>query len=251
MEFIGTIKSITYPGDKTRLIIDIDERVHPTVISRHTHGSAPQLGLEFFDNRKISADQRKKAFAIMTEITRHFYNENYSSELRLVSPSFADDRKSVETALKESFATYKNIERYSLANSDMTTARDFINFLIEFCFMFDVPFHEKERFLGEDIQFFLYMCLKYRKCAITGKAGSDVHHIDAVGMGRNRNKVDSTQFRFICLSREMHNLVHQIGWNKFSSMHKVGAIKLNEKGLKECRIKTQPVSGFYIDIDEN
>ncbi|MBC1615353.1 hypothetical protein HB904_04090 [Listeria booriae] len=251
MEFIGIIQSISYPENKTKFVVEVDERVSPELISRYTHGSAPKIGLEFFDNRKISAEQRGKAFALITEITRHFYNANYSQELRLASPSFKEDKKLVELALKETFAASKNIDEYSLANSDMTTARDFINYLIEFCFKNDVPFYEKERFLGEDIQFFLYMCLKYRKCAITGKPGSDVHHIDAVGMGRNRNKVDSTQFRFICLSREMHNLVHEIGWNKFSSMHKVGAIKLNEKGLKECRIKTQPVSGFYIDIDEN
>lgn len=58
----------------------------------------------------------------------------------------------------------------------------------------DVPLEKRYQYLLENNKWFYY-CLKYRKCCICGKH-ADVCHIEVVGMGRNRQKINHETFTF-------------------------------------------------------
>ena len=79
-------------------------------------------------------------------------------------------------------------EDFSLANTDVTTAREYINYLIEFCLRNDVPCLDRLFNRTDDIDAYLYACLFYGKCAVCGRK-AEVHHWDAVGMGRDRTQI--------------------------------------------------------------
>ena len=63
-----------------------------------------------------------------------------------------------------------------------------------------------------------------------------IHHVDAVGSGRNRNEVDHTQLRLIALCAEHHQETHTIGWETFNKKYKVAGIKVNEQTIQRLGI---------------
>ena len=87
----------------------------------------------------------------------------------------------------------------------------------------------------DDIGKYLWLCIKYRKCTICGQHG-EIHHLNAVGAGRDRKHIDHSQHDLICLCREHHNEAHQIGVNTFKKKYQVDGIKLSSKDVKEFKI---------------
>ena len=51
---------------------------------------------------------------------------------------------------------------FSLSNVDMKIAREFIEYILEFMFLWDVPINLKVVILARS-QYFLYLCLVHRK----------------------------------------------------------------------------------------
>lgn len=169
------------------------------------------------DGRRISSEQRKKIYALCRDISVYTGHD-------------VEDLK--ENILKIGFMIKEDRDYFSLSDVDMTTARYFIEYILEFCFEWDVPLDEKTVALAKEVNNYLYLCLRYRRCAVCGRY-ADVHHVDAVGSGRNRNKVDHAKLRMIALCREHHQETHTIGWLTFRSKYHVEGILLNEKSLKE------------------
>ena len=186
----------------------IDERFVANVM----HGE-----IRVDDGRRISSDQRKKIYALCRDISDYTGHD-------------VEDLK--ENILKAGFMIKEDRDYFSLSDVDMTTARYFIEYILEFCFEWDVPLSDKTVVLAKEVNNYLYLCLRYRRCAVCGRY-ADVHHVDAVGSGRNRNKVDHTKLRMIALCREHHQETHTIGWLTFRSKYHVEGILLNEKSLKE------------------
>lgn len=164
------------------------------------------------DGRIISEQQRKKIYATINDIS------DYTGYL----PEEAKEKMK-----------YYHIERtgeeyFSLSDCSMETARQFINTLIEFCLLYGVPVYEPMLSRTDDIDTYLYQCLKYRKCCICGKQG-EIHHWDAVGMGNDRRKYDDTNNRKMCLCRLHHTIAHQKGVIDFQRDYHVYGIIYNEK----------------------
>ena len=172
------------------------------------------------DGRRISSDQRKKIYALIKDISNHTGHH----------PEYLKEH------MKYEFMAQEDREYFSLSNVDMTTARYFIESILEFCFEWEVPFATKTHELAKEVGNYLYLCLLHRKCAICGKKHAHIHHVDAVGSGRNRNEVDHTQLRLIALCAEHHQETHAIGWETFNKRYKVTGIKLNEQAIKRLGI---------------
>ena len=172
------------------------------------------------DGRRISSDQRKKIYALIKDISNHTGHH----------PEYLKEH------MKYEFMAQEDKEYFSLSNVDMTTARYFIESILEFCFEWEVPFATKTHELAKEIGNYLYLCLLHKKCAICGKQNAHIHHVDAVGSGRNRNEVDHTQLRLIALCVEHHQETHTIGWETFNKKHKVAGIKVNAQTIKRLGI---------------
>ena len=163
--------------------------------------------IRFDDGRHISAEQRKKVYATIRDI----------SEFTGYLP---EEQKE--------WLKYLHIQRtgddyFSLSTCTMDTAREFINTILEYAIQEGIPLSEEAVNRTDDIGKYLYFCLVHKKCAVCGKGG-EIHHVDAIGMGNDRKTVDDSNYRKICLCRTHHTIAHQMGMLSFEKMYKVYGI---------------------------
>lgn len=149
------------------------------------------IEIRLIDGRSITNEQRRKIFAICTDIGKE---TGHSTE-------------EVRKTLRNDFCDLYDIDRFSLSTVDMTTAREFISFLIDFCMNWDIPTKDVLLHYCDDIEQYLYMCLANRKCAICN-AHAEVHHVDRVGMGFDREQIVHEGLRAIALCRRHHAIAH-------------------------------------------
>ncbi len=172
------------------------------------------------DYRMISRQQQKKIYAMIGDISD--YTGHHVEFLK--------------SYLKCEYIKMYGGEWFSLGYVDMTTARKFIEFILHICFEWEVPLKLNTVDLTRDVNNYLYLCLKYRKCAVCGCHADIHHHENLVGMGMDRAKHNHIDSRFIALCRVHHNECHNIGHKTFEDKYKITAIKLNEVAIKELRI---------------
>lgn len=177
-----------------------------------------EIGIRLNDGRTITADQRKKIFAIIRDIAIWSGHE----------PEY------IRGLLTWDFMTNWDGEVFSLSDVDMTTARYFLNYLINFCFQYKVPTKKPLLEHAEDIGRYLYLCLEHRKCAICNKP-AEVHHVDRVGMGFNRHKINHVGLKAIALCRQHHQEAENDELKLFEK-YKVYGIKLDEYLVKVLKL---------------
>lgn len=191
------------------------ESIDDKFLARVMHGE-----IRVDDGRRISSDQRKKIYALIKDIANHTGHH----------PEYLKEHMKYEFLVKE------DREYFSLSNVDMTTARYFIESILEFCFEWEVPLSANTVDLSRDINNYLYLCIQYRKCAICGEKADIHHHSNLVGMGRDRNRHDHHNSEFIALCRTHHTECHQIGLKQFEQKYHLKAIKLDLETIKELGI---------------
>lgn len=216
MDYVGKLNKIE---GKRLVTFTVDEDIDIAELSRINDKKGIKARITFDDNRHISSSQRKKIYAMIGDIAKHT----------------GDSPEYIKEWMKYYFIAEQDEDYFSLATTDMTTAKAFISYLIEFCFKWDIPFYKKGIEMTDDITNYLYLCLKYRKCAICGLK-ADLDHWDAVGMAGYKN-VDNTTKRLIALCREHHTERHTMGRELFEERYHVTGIKLNAQGLEDCGIK--------------
>ena len=167
--------------------------------------------IRFDDGRHISADQRKKAYATIRDIS------DWTGYL-------PEEMKEI---LKYQHMMRTGDAYFNLSNCSMDTAREFINTILEFALENGIPLSDNAIERTDDIGRYLYYCLLHKKCAICGKDG-EIHHEDAIGMGNDRTKVDDSSYKKICLCREHHTLAHSLGVIRFREMYKVYGIVVKD-----------------------
>lgn len=156
----------------------------------------------------ITPDQRKKIFAIIKDIANNT----------------GVDKEYAREELTKKFIQETGHPEFSLSNCERQLASDFIEWLIEFAFEYGVELNEHPKKLIDDIEAYIRICNKRKICAICGRP-AEIHHVDTIGMGHNRNKVDDSDKRKIALCRKHHTEAHQIGWKEFSEKyHVVGVV---------------------------
>lgn len=211
---ITTARVLDYDG--TVLTLCPEEPIFREMIRKNV--ATVELRLD--DGRRISAGQRKKIFATIRDIA------NWCGH----------DPEELRRFLTWDFRSRDGGPDFSLSDVDMTTASGFISYLIEFCFRWGVPTREALLDRTDDIGRYLYLCLEHRKCAVCNKR-AQVHHVDAVGMGRDRAGIVHEGMRAIALCPEHHREAHQKGPDFFNEHHVYG-IKLDRYLCEVLRLKT-------------
>ena len=176
------------------------------------HYDKIQIGLP--DGRTISPEQRRKAYALMREIAE------WMGDL----PEYVKRLMKMEFMVTRMQALEKHI--FSLSDCDMTTAREFITYLIDFIIEHDVPTQTPLIELCEDITRYVYACLMHKKCAVCGANHVDLHHTQAVGAGRNRDEIFQIGMPVLPLCREHHMESHNIGQKSFMEKYHLQPIGL-------------------------
>lgn len=163
------------------------------------------------DGRAISADQRKKIYATLRDIS--MYTGHHIEDLK--------------NYFKVEYIIRTGGDWFSLSNTDMTTANEFLNLLINFCVEWDIPCLDSLLERSPDVSRYLYSCLMHKRCAICGNK-AELHHMDAVGAGRNRKEILHYGMMAIALCRTHHTEVHSIGKQTFEEKYHVYGIKLDQ-----------------------
>ena len=170
------------------------------------------------DARTISAEQGRKIYAIIRDI----------------SDWNGDEPEWLKEYFKFTFCGEKGLEYFSLSDCEKSIATEFISYLIDFCFYQNISTRDTLLNLTDDINKYLYSCLENRKCAICNKHG-EVHHVDRVGMGFDREQIVHIGLRAVCLCRKHHIKAHENENKLFKDNHIFG-IKLDEYLCKKLNL---------------
>ena len=182
------------------------------------------------DGRRISAEQRRKIYALLGEIAE-FVDGVRNSET-------VEDAKNVmkwEFILKRMESQERKL--FSLSDCDMTTAREFIAYLIEFIIKNDIPTNVPLLEQAEDIGRYIYACLVNKKCCVCGKH-ADIHHVTGskIGAGNNRDEVHHLGREVLPLCREHHEICHN-DEKCFIEKYHLQPVKLDNALCKKLKIK--------------
>lgn len=205
------------------------------------------------DGRQISPSQRNKILMLCADITDYitgYYIQLHSErnekkrrifeeclrELQLAYVMDITDREEVRRQLTYNYCQIRDIDLFSIASKrettlDMSTARDFIDWLVELCLRLDIPCRDSLLNRCEDVQRYMYACVVNVKCCICGKR-ADIHEVDTVGMGRNRLKIHHLGQRVQPLCREHHGELDNMGQQSFDAKYHLQSIVLDELLLK-------------------
>lgn len=185
------------------------------------------------DSRTISPEQRRKAWALIGEISAAY---GYLS---------AGDREQLNADLKRQFLiqrmdelTAEAIKRFSLSDCDQTTARLYITYLIDFVVEHDIPTKEMTAELCEDIEAYVYQCMMHKRCCICRKP-ADLHHVDRVGMGRNRYDIVHVGMEAITLCRDHHREAHDHGDARLLERYHLEPITITDEIAKKLNLRRQ------------
>lgn len=186
------------------------------------------------DRRQISPEQRRKAWALVGEISQAY---GYLSNA---------DKTQVNGDLKREFLlkrmddlTAEAIKAFSLGDVDMTTARMYITFLVEFCIEHGIPTKDPLWELCDDIEAYVYACCMNGVCAVCRRRAG-LHHVDAVGMGRDRTEICHIGMRAIPLCWGVgghHQEAHQLGDDAFKAKYHLVSVVIDEKIAKKHKLK--------------
>ena len=178
------------------------------------------------DSRSRTLEQIRKAWALMGEIAE-CQGQGKDDVYREQSTAFS--LKHLEILQGELF---------HLSTATVSTARAFINLLIEIILEYGIPTKEPLYGLCDDIERYVYACLMNKKCAVCGKK-ADIHHCEGstVGMGRNRKTMVHLGLELMPLCREHHGECHNIGQKAFNEKYHLQGIPADEKICKKAGLK--------------
>ena len=183
------------------------------------------------DGRRITARQRRKIYSILSEISDYINGQHETADV--------EETKEI---MKWDFALARmeGQERrlFSLSNVDETTARNFIDYLIEFCVKNNVPMKISPLEYCEDISKYVYACMINKRCCICGKP-ADLHHVDAIGMGNDRDDVIHIGRAALPLCREHHTELHTKGNKEFMKQYHLEPIKIDKKIARCYKLNTK------------
>ncbi len=198
-----------------------------------TDNLSDQVVVLWQDSRSITPEQRRKAWALIGEISAAY---GYLS---------AGDREQLNADLKRQFLiqrmdelTAEAIKRFSLSDCDQTTARLYITYLIDFVIAHDIPTKEMTAELCEDIEAYVYQCMMHKRCCICRKP-ADLHHVDRVGMGRNRDDIVHVGMEAITLCRDHHREAHDHGDARLLERYHLVPITITDEIAKKLNLRRQ------------
>ena len=119
-----------------------------------------------------------------------------------------------------------------ISTNTVSDATLYADIILDFIFENHIPFKNGYEILPVNQEYYFYKCVTSRVCCNCGKIGADIHHVDAVGMGNNRKKIDNTGRRFMSLCRVCHQKIHSEGYTEFTNKRKIKGIKLSQETLK-------------------
>lgn len=173
------------------------------------------------DGRTLTARQRRFVYALLRDVG---YYTGHETE-------FLKDYFKAETLAR----TGGNW--FSLRDCSMTEANELIETLIQFCVEWRVPTMDNLIDFAPDIDRYIFWCLRYKVCCITRQEGAELHHVDHIGMGRDRHEIPHVGMRAMPLLRQYHEEAHRTGQQTFEEKYHIHGIPLTSELCRVWRLK--------------
>lgn len=183
---------------------------------------------------KISDQQRKLFFALMRD-----YWDYTGTPL-----------DAAEAWFKYEYMLLRDLDHLpSVARGAMTkeVATDFITFILEYFLNNGIPFAQQDWYKGSDVNRVCYAMLMGRVCFACGKIHSDIHHMNGstIGMGNDRTEFNHIGRYVVCLCRNDHGKMHQLGEKEFMDLHAFVPIKVTAEIAYKLGLMSNKQIEFY------
>ena len=188
-----------------------------------------EVSIGLNDGRKITPKQMRKTYALLNEIS-DWMGETTENTKTLMKVNFNLQVQEVGKRI------------LSLADCDVTTAREFITLLIEFMIENDVPSSQPLYELNDDIEKYVYACLINKKCCVCGRT-AQLHHANRVGMGRDRDDIFQIGMAVMPLCGEHHMECHSMSQNTFNVKYHIVPISLTKEIGKKYSLTNKNLGG--------
>ena len=188
-------------------------------------GESLEVVLKIIDKRYMSGKQRKFIFKLCG----------------IVEYETGVDKEYFRASMMSIFNNIHQEEKESITQYSMNDANKLIELIITFMIEKEIPI-EGGMLKDNEFQFnanhTYQLCFK-RSCVICGRR-ADLHHVDHVGMGNDRNKIDHKGKRMLPLCRVHHNEAHTIGEQAFIERYHLEPATIDAKleyFIKKGKIK--------------
>lgn len=185
------------------IVTSEDTKLYEYIMSKRVRDAEIRLD----DGRRITALQRRKAYATIRDIALH---TGYMPE-------------EAKEVMKYHYIVKTGRDYFSFADCSIETARIFINVLIDYALREGIQVQGNLIDNTDDIHAYLACCIVHKKCCICGQAG-EIHHEDTIGMGADRTETDDSEKKIICLCRKHHTMAHSLGKERFFKVYHVYGI---------------------------
>nr|DAW29069.1 MAG TPA: Putative HNHc nuclease [Caudoviricetes sp.] len=186
-----------------------------------------EVEIRLIDSRPLSDRQRRSCYAMIREI----------------ADWAGDDASEIKEYLKTDFWASELMDTadtmFSLSNAPMSIVAAFQRWLARFIVRHDVPCKKSLLSYVDDVDDYVYACVIHKKCAICGKP-ADLHHVDPIGMGRDRAEIIHEGLPVLPLCREHHQEAHSAPLSEFLGKYHInGGIPADKTICKLYRLKAR------------
>ena len=199
-------------------IVNIDKNGKLTIEAYYpdwrtmTRREYSECNIQMIDGRPLSNKQRRTCYKLLREISAHTGMGLDPTKEWMKIKFLAEDLE--ETADKI----------FSLSDAPMSLVCAFQRFLVRFILDWDIPCSFSLMDFVDDVSDYIYACLEHKKCCICGQH-CDLHHVDRIGMGGDREEMVHEGMEVLPLCRGHHTELHNTGDREFYERHHL------EKGI--------------------
>lgn len=180
-----------------------------------------QCLVQLIDGRPLSDKQRRMCYSLLREISEYTGQGIDPTKEWMKIKFMTEDLEQTADKL------------FSLSNAPMSLVCAFQRFLIRFILDWDIPCSFSLLEYADDVPDYIYHCLVTKHCCICGMP-TDLHHIERVGMGRNRNDIIHEGMEVLPLCREHHTEAHTMPDEEFFEKYHIPGGVTMDKTL--CRL---------------
>lgn len=191
-----------------------------------------------YGDRDYILDHRVTSCGVVLDDGLHIssaQNRALHATFRDIAEDTGNPEELTKETLKIMYAKEKGIAYFSLAEIGMDEAGEFLDWVLGWCVENDIPLSDKLSARCADYGRMMYACVMAKRCAVCGGA-SDLHHVDAIGMGGNRVTADHAGRRVMALCREHHTELHAIGDAAFCEKYMLTPVEVDRRIARKYRL---------------
>ena len=221
----------------TGRIVDVDEHGRLTITAQYDdwltllRREYRECRIELIDSRPLSDKQRRTCYALLRAISDYTGMGDGPTKEWMKLKFVVEDLELTADRM------------FSLSDAPMSLVAAFERFLVRFILDWDIPTPFSLLKFVDDVADYVYACAITKKCVVCGQQ-AELHHIDRVGMGRDRHDIVHEGMEAISLCREHHTEIHTAGDKSFCAKYHIdGGVILDKTLCKIWRLKRRKTDG--------